>query len=200
MKKILILIGVSILIAGAFWYSLRTAVPADPPKSSGWVAPISNARARITKKPFGLYVTPKNSPVSPERFTGYHTGVDFETFPNEQAIDVPIVAVCDGKLIYKNWVSGYGGVAVESCTLNGRPVTVLYGHLKLSSIAPALHTTLTAGQKLAVLGKGYSIETDGERKHLHLAVHQGTAINVLGYVQTKSALTAWLDPATLLGI
>jgi hypothetical protein len=33
---------------------------------------------RVTKKPFGLYVDPDNSPVQPEMFTGYHTGADAE--------------------------------------------------------------------------------------------------------------------------
>jgi hypothetical protein len=191
MRRAFVIVGIFALAAGALLIVRKT----DPP---AWVAPISNARARITKKPFGIYVTPKNSPVSPERFTGYHTGVDFETFASEQTIDVPVYAVCAGTLIYTNWVSGYGGVAVESCTLNGQPVTVLYGHLNVASIMPALHASLAAGQKIAVLGKGYSTETDGERKHLHLAIHKGTAIDLLGYVQNRSDLTAWLDFATMI--
>jgi hypothetical protein len=196
-----VIVGVVILLAGAGWFvlSLSKGAIADPPGGTAWVAPISNARARITKKPFGIYVTPKNSPVNPERFTGYHTGVDFETTPAEQNVDVPIYAVCAGKLFYTNWVKGYGGVAVESCTLNGQPVTVLYGHLNFASIMSSVAgTPLAAGQKLAVLGKGYSTQTDGERKHLHLAVHRGATINFLGYVQSKSALSAWVDAATLI--
>lgn len=197
MKKVGIIIGIAIILAGAGWFTLNLSKGGvvDP---LAWVAPISNARARITKKPFGLYVTPKNSPVSPERFTGYHTGVDFETTPAEQNVDVPVYAVCAGKLIYANWVSGYGGVAVESCTFNGQPVTVLYGHLNFASILSSVaNMPLAAGQKLAVLGKGYSTQTDGERKHLHLAIHKGTAINLLGYVPQKSQLSSWLDFATL---
>jgi len=48
------------------------------------------------------------------------------------------------------------------------------------------------------LGKGYSDETDGERKHLHFAIHKGTKIDVRGYVQTKGELQDWLNPLPLL--
>lgn len=157
-------------------------------------APLSDALGRVTKKPFGLYVTPKNSPVSPERFQGYHTGADFETMPDEQNTDVPITAVCTGPLLMKKWATGYGGVAVQQCDIDKQAVTVVYGHLKLASIQPSVGDQMTAGQSFAVLGKGNSTETDGERKHLHLAIHKGTAINILGYVQKQSQLDQWLDP------
>jgi hypothetical protein len=155
--------------------------------------PISNALARVTKKPFGLKVSPKNSPVQPERFSGYHTGVDFETTASEQNIAVPIMAICAGKLIYKNWVNGYGGVAIESCVIDKQAVTIIYGHLKLASLSLKTNSSLKAGQNFAVLGKGYSTETNGERKHLHLGIHKGTKINFLGYVQNKADLVNWLD-------
>jgi len=61
--------------------------------------PIAGALTRVTKKPFGIYVSPGHSPVSPERFSGYHTGVDFETTAAEQNIDIPIYALCDGNLL-----------------------------------------------------------------------------------------------------
>ncbi|NTU99252.1 hypothetical protein HGA64_04600 [Candidatus Falkowbacteria bacterium] len=56
-------------------------IPAMSEAKTGdvFVPPISDALSRVTKKPFGIKVSPKNSSVSPERFTGYHTGVDFET-------------------------------------------------------------------------------------------------------------------------
>jgi len=155
--------------------------------------PIGNALSRVTKKPFGIYVSPNNSPVSPEKFTGYHTGVDFETSPDETNIDVPIYAICDGSLALKEYASGYGGVAVESCKLNGQDITVIYGHLKLSSININVGNQLSAGQQIGILGKGYSTETDGERKHLHLGIHKGTAINILGYVQNQAELENWID-------
>jgi murein DD-endopeptidase MepM/ murein hydrolase activator NlpD len=162
--------------------------------------PLDRAAERMTKKFYGTYVTPKNSPVSPERFTGYHTGQDFETFPEEKDTDVSVHAVCTGPLLLKKWVSGYGGTAVQKCTVNNQTVTVLYGHLRLSSITPKVGTQIKANDIIGLLGTGYSTETDGERKHLHLGIHIGSSINLKGYVQTKSALAGWLDPKPLLGL
>jgi hypothetical protein len=63
--------------------------------------PLTRAAERVTKKPFGIYITPKTSPVQPEKFQGYHTGTDFEIFPEELNIDVTVRAVCNGKLVLK---------------------------------------------------------------------------------------------------
>ncbi|HTP57129.1 MAG TPA: M23 family metallopeptidase [Candidatus Paceibacterota bacterium] len=157
--------------------------------------PLTNAKTRVTKKTFGLYVTPTDSPVSPEKFTGYHTGLDFETTPAEADVAVTVRALCDGTLLLKKWATGYGGVAVQSCMLDGQAVTVIYGHLNIDSVTMDIGAALHRGDAIAVLGKGYSTETDGERKHLHLGIHKGTTVNILGYVQKKSDLAAWLDPA-----
>lgn len=160
--------------------------------------PIDRWSERVTKKPFGIKISPDNSPVQPERFSGYHTGVDFETFPEEQDIDVPIYAVCAGPLLLKEQASGYGGLAVQACKLANQGITVIYGHLRLSSIAANVGQQLSVTEKLAVLGTGYSSETDGERKHLHLGIHKGKAINILGYVQNSSELRNWIDIALYL--
>jgi len=169
------------------------AKPADPAAVILVSEPISGALARVTKKPFGIKISPKDSPVSPERFSGYHTGVDFETTLSEQKTDVSIMAVCDGNLIYKNWVNGYGGVVIESCKIDKQEVTIIYGHLRLASISQKTGGKLVAGKSFAVLGKGFSTETNGERKHLHLGIHLGSKINFLGYAQVKSDLINWLD-------
>lgn len=160
--------------------------------------PLDGAAERITKKPFGLYVSPNNSPVSPERFAGYHTGVDFETTPAEQDIDVPVYAVCAGPLILKKIATGYGGVAVQSCQINQEPITIIYDHLRLASIKIAPQALLSPGQLIGVLGKGYSAETSGERKHLHLGVHQGAAVVLLGYVPKENELSQWLNFLSLM--
>ncbi len=160
--------------------------------------PLSSAAERITKKPFGIKVSPQNSPIQPEKFSGYHTGVDFEIFPGEENIDVPVSVICQGILIYKNYVKGYGGVAIEKCTINQEVVTVLYGHLKLSSITNRVGDELFTDAKIAILGKAYSQETDGERKHLHLSIHKSSAIELRGYVSKVSELSAWIDPQKIL--
>lgn len=162
---------------------------------ASFVAPISRANERVTKKPFGVYVTPTSSPVSPEKFSGYHTGVDFETFVDEQTNDVPVVAICGGKLRSKQRAAGYGGVAVQDCFIDDQPITVVYGHLRVASITRA-GEYLSPGEQLGVLGTGYSSETDGERKHLHLGIHLGSAQNIRGYVAQESELRSWLNPLT----
>lgn len=172
---------------------LKTAAT-SPNSADSFVPPLPNAGKRVTKKPFGIYITPATSPVQPERFTGYHTGADFEIFPNELNAVVPVAAVCNGKLLVKEWASGYGGVAVESCTLNNQPITVIYGHLNIASVKPAVGEIMQAGQPFADLGANKSQQTDGERKHLHLGFHKGTSINILGYVQNKSELQNWINP------
>lgn len=161
--------------------------------SAEFTAPLSVDR--VVKKPFGIFITPEDSPVSPERFRGYHTGADFEAWPEET--DVSVRAACTGPLIARQRVSGYGGVVVQRCTLAGETVTVLYGHLRLSSIMPKIGEIITAGQDLAMLGTGGSTETDGERMHLHLAIHQGDTVELRGYVQKEEDLRAWIDPLTV---
>lgn len=158
-----------------------------------FTAPIDKWQERVIKKPFGIKISPNNSPVSPERFSGYHTGVDFETFSDEQDGEVPIYAICDGSLILKKSASGYGGVAVQSCKFESQDITVIYGHLNLASILAVQNQQLAAGEKIGILGNGFSAQTDGERKHLHLGIHKGKAINILGYVQNISELENWLD-------
>src|SRR5512144_2178359 len=110
------------------------AAPAAVPRADAVAPPLPDASGRVTKKPFGIFITPDASPVNFERFRGYHTGVDFETTPAERDADVPVSAICDGKLVMKKTASGYGGVAVESCEIGGGPVTVIYGHVRLSSV------------------------------------------------------------------
>jgi len=160
--------------------------------------PISNALERVTKKPFGIKISPDNSPVQPEKFSGYHAGVDFETFTQEKNSEVDISAICAGPLIMKRQVAGYGGTVVQRCEINSEPVTVVYGHLKLTSISINLDQNLDLGQKIGVLGQGFSLETDGERKHLHLGIHRGKDINLLGYVQIPQDLVNWIDYRSLI--
>lgn len=166
--------------------------PEDPPVESGFGFPISRAFERVTKKPFALKVTKADSPVQPERFSGYHVGVDFEAFEDEQGIEVEVLAICDGPLLAKRRATGYGGVAVQRCSLEGAPVTVVYGHLDLASVTAEVGGEIVRGSRLGVLGEA-GPETDGERKHLHLGVREGGAIDIRGYVQRPSEIEGWID-------
>lgn len=153
---------------------------------------------RITKKPFGIFVSPQNSLVQPERFRGYHTGTDFEVFDDEYDIDVVVTAVCDGPVVMTQRVGGYGGVLVQECFFDDQITRVLYGHLDLSSIVPMQGNTLYVDDIIGVLGAHESIQTDGERKHLHLSIHKGQNNDVRGYVQSKNMLDQWIDPCSVL--
>lgn len=168
-----------------------TEPPAPAPTKLG--LPISHALNRVTKKTFGMEIHPETSPVEHDRFNGFHVGVDFETTPEEQDVDVAITAVCDGPLLAKQFAKGYGGYALQSCQLDGEPVIVLYGHLNLERIQPEVEQELKRGDTIGVLGKGYSTETDGVRKHLHLGIHKGTDIDIRGYVPTQDVVGQWLD-------
>lgn len=170
-----------------------TSTPETLPEPTKLGFPISNALDRVTKKTFGMEIHPETSPVPNDRFNGFHVGVDFETTEAEQDTDVPVMAVCDGPLLAKQFAKGYGGYALQSCELDGEPVIVLYGHLHLESITPNVKQELTRGETIGMLGKGHSPETDGVRKHLHLGIHKGTSIDIRGYVPTQDSVGQWLD-------
>ncbi len=156
-----------------------------------FVAPMDPSR--IMLKPFGFLVDPATSPVQPERFSGYHTGADFEA-PEDGA--QPVLAACTGPVVGRRTADGYGGVIVQRCLRAGRPVTALYGHVSLTD-APAIGSIVSAGDIIAHLGIGFSDATDGERPHLHFAVHRGDAVEMRGYVQREADLRSWIDPVTL---
>lgn len=156
--------------------------------------PMTDFFGRITKKHFGQYITPASSPVQPEQFSGYHTAVDLETTPDEQNTDVPVYAIADGTLTMARTASGYGGVMLVQYTVDGKIITAVYGHIRLSSVTVAVGTPVTKGERLAYLGTGYSSETDGERMHLHFGLLKGASTNIRGYVASQADLSAWYDP------
>lgn len=155
--------------------------------------PLANATERMTKKPFGLFVTPKNSPVQPERFSGYHTGTDFEVTESERGVDIPVFAICTGFIESIRIVEGYGGVVVQSCTIDDEDIYVLYGHISLPETFVTAGSDVVAGEKISTLGKHESVETDGERKHLHLGIIRDDDIDLRGYVQSAEELVQWID-------
>lgn len=162
------------------------------------VEPLSGFFDRITKKPFGIYITPKTSPVQPEKFSGYHTGADAETTSAEATTDIPVVSIAAGTVVFTGHVNGYGGVILIRHVVNSETVTALYGHLRIASFSVKKNDTVKIGQQLALLGTGYSGETDGERKHLHFGIIKGANINYKGYVTSQGGLSAWEDPVTWL--
>ena len=163
------------------------------PKMSQIVEPIAQFKERITKKYFGTYVTPQNSPIQPEKFKGFHTGVDVEY--QDISVDVPVYAIADGTILTARFASGYGGLVVVRHLINSQTYYVIYGHLRPTSL-PKPNTIIKRGEQLGLLGTGYSSETDGERRHLHFGV--ATSNTILGYVNSKTELDkTWIDPLSL---
>jgi murein DD-endopeptidase MepM/ murein hydrolase activator NlpD len=156
--------------------------------------PMDDFYDRITKKHFGQFITPANSPIQPERFSGYHTAVDLETTEVEQDTDVPVLAIADGLIKRATTAAGYGGLLVIEHTVNDEMTTAVYGHVRLSSSAKGPSDTVAKGERIAFLGTGGTSETDGERMHLHFGLLKGTSLNIRGYVSAESELSAWYDP------
>ncbi len=154
--------------------------------------PVRDFMSRVTKKQFGMYITPETSPVDHDRFTGYHTGVDVEFTDTDS--DVPVYAIADGSIVFRDWVKGYGGVIVIRHTINGVTLYALYGHLDEASFPPTDVVRVVAGQQIARLGDGLTQETDGVRKHLHFSVSTTEKLDLRGYVQDEAELSHWLNP------
>ncbi len=75
-------------------------------------------------------------------------------------------------------------------------MTAVYGHIKYFSVEKEAGDLVEKGEQIAILGtKG--LETDDERKHLHFGIHKGSEVDIRGYVQNKSELSAWLDPNSI---
>lgn len=208
MLAILVIIGVGIILSKKVTTPVNTnstigtpeqlsqnnQPPPDGPvlvPKSDLAEPVADFKARVTKKPFGIYITPKNSPISPERFTGYHTGADAEH--QDVTADVPVYAVADGIVVLSEVASGYGGVFIIEISLSGTKHTVLYGHIRPGSL-PKVGQKVIKGEQISMLGTSYSSETDGERRHLHFSIRTDNSLNIKGYVSTKAQLTSWLDP------
>lgn len=162
-------------------------------KASEITKPIAEFEQRINKKPFGIYITPDNSPVQPERFIGYHTGVDVEYDDTHK--EIPVVAIADGTVKRSDWISGYGGMIAIEHVIDAQKYLVVYGHLDPNTITS--NAEIKTGETIGYLGLGHSQETDNERKHLHFSVYTGTDINIRGYTQNKTELNKWIDPLTL---
>lgn len=162
---------------------------------SNLTEPIAEFETRIIKKPFGIYITPQNSPVQPEKFQGYHTGSDIEY--EDVDSEVEVFSIANGKVALSRWVSGYGGVIIISHNIEGENILSLYGHLDPNSLIN-IDSEVKKGDKVGILGKGGTNETDGERKHLHFGIIRGSEINLKGYVATEAELNGWYDPVEFL--
>jgi murein DD-endopeptidase MepM/ murein hydrolase activator NlpD len=153
---------------------------------------VMNGRYNIDR---GFYIGKEN--IFPTQYTGYHSGTDLEILPGEENILVPVYAITTGKIIFIGMVSGYGGVILQ--TLNNNGFTALYGHLKIDTVNLKVGDTVNAGASLAYLGEGFSYQTGGERKHLHLGIYKGSGLYFHGYETNINLLQKlWVDPVQFL--
>ena len=149
--------------------------------------------AVASEKPFGIFVSPENSPIQPERFTGYHTGVDVTPTRSSANQAIPIFAIANGAVVFSQSAPGYGGVLAIRHLINDKQILAVYGHLDPRSLARN-NRPVHGGERIGFLGKAFSAETDFERQHLHFGLYRGGDINIRGYVKNKSDLAQWLDP------
>lgn len=162
-------------------------------KSTEVSPPLPNFTKAVTKKGFGVFVTPENSPIKPERFRGYHTGADAEVSPAQEDSEAAVFAISNGQVVLSQTASGYGGAVVIKHLLDNRQLFAIYGHLDPKSLVPQ-GKTVAKGERIGILGKGNSKETDFERKHLHFGIYTGPKVDLRGYIENKEDLSSWLDP------
>ncbi len=184
----------SLLLITAFFLSGCTKTSAPPVgeelivnnegEQVAAVFPMANYVDGRTKKVFGQYVK--------DRFDGFHTGDDVEVAQNDKQVEV--LAITPGKVIYKKWTAGYGGVVVLKHTISDDSYIVLYGHLRLSSIKKTVGDEVKTGEVIGYLGSPNSYDTDNERKHLHFSIYKLNDINVSGYVSSPNQLVNWINP------
>jgi hypothetical protein len=195
-KQLFVVLALVLIIGGVVWAVHR------PEEHRPLGQPLTRFDERPKLLTFGLYVTPDpdTNPIDPpERFTGYHTALDLEIFEEELNQTVQVNAICDGRILRAETAEGYGGVMVQSCKLDGQDVTVLYGHVEPASFAKKINETVRTGEKLAELANENSPGSGLTRKHLHLGVHKGNEVDLLGYVQTAQELENFIDPLPLIG-
>lgn len=169
------------------------------PLAQKYFLPITDYEKRLTFRWFGKFVvsTEKATPCGAS-FSGYHDGDDLEILENETNSQVPVVAISDGTVASISTVSGYGGLLVLNTNISDSDYTLYYGHIDLGSSNLKTGEAVKAGQFLANLGSECSVQTSGERKHLHFAIHKGKSIDVRGYVPDLNQLANWVNPKEFL--
>lgn len=158
--------------------------------------PVTEYGERATIRTYSKQVVPVDSEnfACGDAFEGFHTGDDLEVSEREKQQEIPVHAIADGTIRQKETVGGYGGLMVIEHQLGNETVTAYYGHIDLASSPLNVGDTVHAGQFIANLGDDCSEETSNERKHLHFAIREGSAIDVRGYVQNREELSAWRNP------
>lgn len=156
--------------------------------------PIENYQQNTTVKQFGQFIPAD----AEDKFQGYHTGDDIEV--SDVNMDVPVFALTSAVLVKKQYVTGYGGVAILEFEDDDKGMLhALYGHLDINSVKHQIGDFLDKGEQIGLLGDHESAETDGERKHLHFGIYPYNNTELYsGYVDNEADLSAWIDPSQFL--
>lgn len=221
MKKFVIFSALSILIVIAIYFFIvlekqaQTATVLNKPpivtsnktvgtstttplmeSSKNYFFPLPDYFSRIKIKKFGQRVlaTEKFEVPCGADFSGFHNADDLEVTESELTSNVAVHAVAAGKVLQLGNVSGYGGLLIQSAKLDGKDVTIYYGHVNHLTAKVKVGDSVLAGDPIAFLGKGCSQETSGERKHLHFAISEKPGIDVRGYVPNENILQNWVNP------
>ena len=153
--------------------------------------PMKGFFARQTINPYGVY---RNG-----RFNGYHSGVDVEVSSSDLEKDIPIYSIYEGTAASVENATGYGGVVTIKHKFGDAQLIAIYGQRRLKDIKVTRGQKVKPGELIGYLGASFSIETDGERKHLHFGLNKSGQRNILGYVSTKEELNEdWIDPTKFL--
>ena len=178
--------------------------PVAPTKVATVTYPIDQFSARLTGNFFGTYFPSGQGSnfdtqvcQNATYYVGYHTGDDLETFPSELSSVVSVVSIADGTVRQVGPVTGYGGLIVVDYILNNLSYTAYFGHVNLATATVKAGDHVVMGQKLVELGSQCSQTNGNVRKHLHFALHKGTAVDVRGYAPDQTTLANWVDPKTL---
>lgn len=206
----LVIIGIVVILGGAFLYKYLISNKTMPPTEQNsptndeniyenlYYFPMTDYQNRLTYRKFGENITAEIRPRCGRAFSGIHNGDDLEVLETEINKEVKVFAVNDGEIVFKEYIDGYGGLIILKTSLNNQDVLLNYGHIDITTANVKLGDKITSGQVLAVLGDECSTETDGERKHLHFAIHKGTTIDVKGYLDNQNELGEWLNPTQAL--
>lgn len=173
------------------WPVQADAGGAFKPVEGAIYLPVRNFYKNQNLNIFGTYNT--------GRFTGFHTGVDIEVEPEDIAKDVPVYAIYTGMVELVEEALGYGGVLTIRHSFGNRTLAGVYGHVRLRDIRVKKGYGVTSGQLLGYLGGNNSLETGGERKHLHFGLYSSGVTDIRGYVNSESELKSnWINPTAFL--
>lgn len=115
----------------------------------------------------------------------FHSGMDISA-----GSGTPVYAVTNGRVIYSDWVGGYGQAVMVLHNVGGAQYTSLYAHL--SSIAVSKGAVVSRGQTIGAVGS----TGDSTGPHLHFQIMKGSGlsydtVNPRNFVNFPSTGTYW---------